>query len=137
MAEPKTPPLPTGSATKSWVKRLSLVVGVLLFMTLCILVASLMTLNTGWGRSQLTTMIDDLDGVDLAGIDGNLFGKMPLTGLALTDDKGVWLSVPQARINWSAWSLLQRQLTLENVQIPLITVLRAPDSGDADSNTAP
>lgn len=137
MAEPKTPPLPSGTAAKSWVKRLSILLGVFLFMALCILGASLMMLNTGWGRSQLTAMVDDLEGVNLTSIDGNLFGEMTLTGLALADEDGVWLSVPETRISWSPWSLLRRQLTLETVQIPLISVIRAPVARDADTDAAP
>jgi translocation and assembly module TamB len=137
MAEPKKPTLPAGTAAKSWLKRLGIVFAVFLFMALCILGALLMTLNTGWGRSQLTAMVDDIEGVDLAGIDGNLFGEMTLTGLALTDQDGVWLSIPETRISWSAWSLLQRQLTLKNVQIPLITVLRPPVASDPEPDAAP
>lgn len=137
MAEPQTAPDKHSGTAKSWAKRLGIALGVIVFMAVCMFAATLMTLNTGWGRSQLAAVVDDLEGVNLASIEGNLFGDITLTGLALTDEDGIWLSLPEAQISWSAWSLLQRRVTVRDIQIPLVTVLRAPKASATQPNAEP
>lgn len=130
-------PQPEPPKPMHWGKKLAIAFGVLVFIAACVVGAPLLTLNTAWGRGQLAQVIDDLDGVALEGISGNLFGQITLEGLALTDDEGPWLTVPQARVRWSPWPLLTRHVKIDDIQIPTIEIARPPNSAPQDPDAAP
>lgn len=110
---------------------------IILVVFAAIIAASvLFGMNTQWGRSQIAAMISKNDTIDVGAIKGNLFSTFTVNDVALSDPDGIWLQMPEARLTWSVWPLLQRKVVIEDIIVPTVDVIRAPNT-PADPDAEP
>ncbi|MEO0410228.1 MAG: translocation/assembly module TamB domain-containing protein [Pseudomonadota bacterium] len=102
-----------------------------------VLLPALAYLSSGSGKVWLTKTIDSIDGVSLNAISGQLLGDLTLTGLALEDEDGVWLSIQSIDVDWQPAALLRRQVAVDFVSISKIEVFRAPQYAPAETDAEP
>lgn len=66
----------------------------------------------------------------LGRIDGSLYGQAELIDVRLYDPKGLVLSVPRARLDWSPLAWLGNRLEITALDIPLATLAKLPEPRD-------
>ncbi len=105
---------------------LGLVVG------LAVLAALLVTgLNSDPGRRFVAERIAGLEfangmKIGVGRIEGSLYGAMTLRQLTLSDTRGVFLTVPQARVDWRPFAYLQDHVDVRSFLAPTATLARVP-----------
>lgn len=129
---------PRDESPRGWLKLLGWLVAIFAIMLVLGIGAALLAANTPWGRSQIAVAVSNLESVSVGKIDGNLFSAVTVSDIALSDAQGTWLTIPQANISWSVWPLLTRTVNIKDIQIPTVSVLRAPVSEpDPNDDSAP
>jgi len=66
----------------------------------------------------------------LGRIEGSLYGKAELVDFRLYDPKGLVLSVPRARLDWSPFAWLHNRLDIHALDIPVATLAKLPEPRD-------
>ena len=86
--------------------------------------------NTAPGRAMIERLTLRLTAgqVELVALSGRFPGDLQLATLRLHDRRGVWLRADRIRLQWSPWALLERRISVENLQIMRLDVERAPES---------
>lgn len=94
------------------------------------------------GRTAVASLISDLAStpetrITLTGLSVSWGLDLRARSLEVADRKGVWLTVDNARINWSPPALLRGRIEVEAIAVEDVSVLRqplpAPASGEADA----
>ncbi len=88
-------------------------------------------LNSDPGRRFVAERIAGLEfanglKVDVGRIDGSLYGKMTLRGLKLSDTRGVFLTIPEARLDWRPFAYLDQHIDIRSLHAPTATLARVP-----------
>ncbi len=107
-----------------WTGRATLGVGVLA-------VGALVGLDTQPGHRLIIRQIEGLrptSGLRIAvgRIDGSLYNRTVLRNVRLAAANGVFLTVPEARLEWEPIDLLANRLTIHSLAAPTATLLRPP-----------
>jgi translocation and assembly module TamB len=126
-AEPKPPRKPDH---RTWLIA-SWLGGIVLGLSALVLLAAV-AINTTPGRRLLVRLIDGVTqpnglNVHIGRIDGSIYGRMTLNDIALRDARGVFLTAPSLRLDWTPGELLHKHVLLNEVAAPCIRLLRAPN----------
>ncbi|MEJ7933438.1 translocation/assembly module TamB domain-containing protein [Sphingobium sp. AN558] len=111
----------------AWQRRLAAFLGALLL----IMVGALVWLDSGAGHRFLVSRIVALQppsGLRIAvdGIDGSIYRKAVLQGLALSDGKGRFFDAPRVELDWWPFAWLSNRLDIDRLVIPSATLHRLP-----------
>ena len=119
--------------------RIALVVTV---VPVTVVAATLIWFQTGPGKRHLASLIESQAAgpglsVEIGGIAGTVPTDMTVTGIAIGDDAGVWLTVDRAALSWSPWALLSGEVAVAQLAVATVTVQRLPEAGpDTEDDTA-
>ncbi len=110
-----------------WQRRLAAVLGALLL----ILVAALMWLDTGAGHRFLVSRIVALRPpsglrIEVQDIEGSIYRKAVLRGVALSDAKGRFFEAPRVELDWWPIAWLSNRLDIDRLVIPRATLHKLP-----------
>ncbi|SDI92361.1 translocation/assembly module TamB domain-containing protein [Aliiruegeria lutimaris] len=75
--------------------------------------------------------------VRISGFEGLLSGAARLGELTIADDKGVWLTLRNAELDWSRAALLRGNLSVETLSAGELIVERLPEAAPQDENALP
>ncbi len=90
-------------------------------------------LQTDSGRAflveQIETAVGTEDGLalDIAKLEGNVFGDFVIDQVTVTDSKGVWLTLQDAHISWSPFALLSGTARINEISAKKVSLYRQPD----------
>ncbi|MCC6829507.1 MAG: translocation/assembly module TamB domain-containing protein [Novosphingobium sp.] len=127
------PPVDTPPARRwrGWRLRLvktvvALVLGVVALAGLAVLV-----LDTGPGHRFVADMIGRYafaNGmrIDVARIDGSLYGRMVLRDVSVRDTKGEFLFTPEVRVDWRPLAFLNNHVDVRSAVSPRVSLRRVP-----------
>ena len=106
---------------------LTSILGAFVFV-LVVVVAALIMLNTGMGRSLLSREVAALSGgrVRVKGLSGHFPGVIAARQITVADSKGVYLTIDSARLRWSAASLLIGKFQIESLTAHRVDLARLP-----------
>jgi translocation and assembly module TamB len=84
--------------------------------------------NTLPGQRTLEALTTSLTGgtVRIQGLSGRFPDAPRLQSLMLADSEGVWLTVTDARLDWSPWRLLHGQVAIDTLAAQSVSVTRLP-----------
>lgn len=103
---------------------------------LVVVVAGLFAgLQTPPGKALIAAVASS-DSVKIEGIGGFIPVELQVAKIELRDKKGVWLSVSDARVNWSFRSLFTGRVRIEELAAKQIEVLRPPQPSDEKTKEA-
>lgn len=96
-----------------------------------LIAAGAVFLNSQPGHRLITR---ELQKISIAGglhvkvdrIDGSIYGRMTLRGVAVSDLQGVFLTSPAITVDWSPLALARRHILLDQLSSPQVTLLRKP-----------
>ncbi|MBA3835581.1 MAG: hypothetical protein H0X53_07020, partial [Sphingomonas sp.] len=88
-------------------------------------------LNSDPGRRFVAERIAGLEfanglKIGVGRIDGSLYGRMTLHRLTLSDSRGVFLTVPEARLDWRPFAYLDQHIDIRTLYAPTATLARVP-----------
>ena len=98
---------------------------------LFIAAAALVLLDTAPGHRFI---IDRIAGLETASglkirigrIDGSVFGKSQLRNVAVSDQRGVFLTSPNIKLDWAPGAWLYNKLSIDSMTAERVTLIRAP-----------
>ena len=122
-----------------WRRRLLIALGLPLLFVAIGLGALFAVLRSDWGQAQLAetlgeTLSDDEQMIAIEGLSGRLPAELQLTAVRVADRDGTWLTLQEARLQWSPWALLRGRLEIVSLTAEELQVERAP-LATADSST--
>src|SRR4051794_24957922 len=103
-----------------------------LFVALLFLVAGvLVLLDSAPGHRWL---IDRIAGIETASglririgrIDGSIFGKSQLRNVSIADSRGVFLTSPNIKLDWTPGAWLENKLYVDSLTAERVTLIRLP-----------
>ena len=102
----------------------------------------LLAVDTGPGRRFLVQQIDGFTTasglqVNIGSIDGSIYGRSTINDLQLSDPNGVFLTVPEARLDWAPFALVANQVDIVELVVPQATLARLPELLPSDDPDAP
>lgn len=74
--------------------------------------------------------------VTVGAVDGALSSVATIRDIRVSDRRGVWLSVDQARIDWSRLALFNRRLDVNTLEIGRMEIARRPEAEEAAAASA-
>jgi translocation and assembly module TamB len=115
-----------------------LVVGVLLLCLVLVVAGA----NTGMGRHWIEWAVSRFTNgkVAIAGLSGRFPDRLRIARIAAGDASGSWLTIDQARLDWSPLQLIGGELKIEILTAAHVAVARLPEvsasepSGTANTN---
>jgi len=116
----------------AWV--LASVVGLIGFLTVAVLVVG----NTDAGRATIERITARLTGgmVNLSGLGGSFPTQLTLKKLELTDKQGVWLTADGISLAWTPLALLERRISVDNLEVAHLDMERTPHSESAGGSAS-
>ncbi|MHB2169776.1 translocation/assembly module TamB domain-containing protein [Alsobacter sp. R-9] len=69
--------------------------------------------------------------VSIGAVEGALSSVATIRDVKISDRRGVWLSVDEARIDWSRLALFQRRLEVNTLEIGRLDIARRPEGEEA------
>ena len=102
----------------------------------------LLGINTDPGRRFVVNRITALEfqsgmKVGIGRIDGSIYGRSTIHDLTLSDTKGVFLTVPEARLDWRPFAYLSNHLDVRTLSAPTMTLARLPAFKASPPSDAP
>ncbi|MBA3577714.1 MAG: translocation/assembly module TamB domain-containing protein [Sphingomonas sp.] len=99
-------------------------------------------LDTDPGRRFVVNQIESLEfengmRIEIDRIDGSIYGEATLHGLTLSDPKGPFLQVPEARIDWQPFAYLRNHIDIRSLYAPEARLLRLPQFDVTGPSDAP
>jgi len=106
-----------------------------LLLLLILLGALMIGGNTPAGRKAIEMLTRRLTGgmVQIHGLGGDLPGALSVEHLALTDDRGVWLSADEVSVQWSPAALLEKRVSIQSLHAASVSMARLPHSSSTSS----
>ncbi len=127
-----------------WWRRLLIAFGVLLLMVVVGVGGLFAGLRSESGQAWLAstlseTLSDQEQTIAIEGLSGHLPAELALATVRVADREGTWLTLQQARLQWSPWALLRGRLEIVSLTANELQVERAPlaaeePSGDVSSD---
>ena len=113
------------------------VVGLLLVLVL-LAGAGLLWLDTAGGHRFIARQIAGLkfeNGMTLkvGRLDGSIYNKLTVHDLAVGDPKGVFLSAPEAEVDWRPFAYLSNHVDIHSLAAPLMRLHRTPEFKEVPS----
>ena len=108
-----------------------------LLLLLLVIGAVLIGGNTDAGRTAIEKLTLRLTGgmVQLNGLAGRFPAHLTLEHLALTDDRGVWLSAEHIDVAWSPSALLYERIAVRSLHADSVTMTRLPHSSSSSPSS--
>ncbi len=109
-------------------------VGLILLVTLLVF-----AIDTAPGRRFVVSQINGLElenglDIDIAEIDGSLYGEMTVRDLSLADPEGVFMTVPQATVDWHPFDFISSHLNVDALIVPQATLTRLPTLNETETD---
>ena len=139
------PPAPSARDARSWLKRqwdhldwstfswggVAVNIAGLIAAVAIIIALALTGLNTPIGRRILIQYATGLKlnsglKIEIASLDGSLYGDMTLHGLKLRDPSGVFLQSDIVHLNWHPFGALGQHIDILDLSSPKVEMLRQP-----------
>ncbi len=92
-------------------------------------------LQTGPGQRALASLVSSKD-LQIAGLSGFFPTDLRVAEVKLSDRDGTWLTVDDARLNWSFASLLKGRVRIDEVAARRVEVRRPPAPSDTKSTSS-
>src|SRR5690242_20617331 len=126
-----TPP-PPRRLRPDWKWRLLNELFVVFVALLFLIAAALVLLDTAPGHRFI---IDRVQGLETASglkirigrIDGSIFGKSQLRNVAVSDQRGVFLTSPNIQLDWAPGAWLYNRLSIDSLTADRVSLLRVPE----------
>ncbi len=114
------------------------VLGFLLFLA-AVIILGYFGLDTSIGKRFVATQIQKVEfqngvKIGVGRIEGSLYGKMTVKDLTLSDAKGVFLSAPNAAIDWRPLAYLQGHVDIRSFDAAVVNFTRLPVLKPTDPN---
>lgn len=114
-----------------WLRRLLNELFALFVAMLFILAGLIVLLDSAPGHRFI---IDQLSGLETASglririgrIDGSIFGRSQLRNVSIADSKGVFLSSPNVKLDWSPGAWLENKLHVDSLSAQSVSLTRLP-----------
>ena len=93
--------------------------------------AALLGLDTAPGKRFIASQLDGYETasgirIHVDRIDGSIYSRMTLVGLAVRDPRGPFLTAPRIDIDWRPFAYLHKKVDLRALAAPEIVMLRNP-----------
>ena len=116
---------------------LGLVAGIFLLVAV-----ALFGLNTDPGRKFVAGQIEALAfengmAIGIDRIDGSLYGQMTITGLTLSDPKGVFLRSPAVVMDWRPFAFINSHIDIRSLGIRTLVLERSPEFAETPPSQDP
>ena len=90
-----------------------------------------MLLDTAPGHRFIVDRIGGLETasglkIRIGRIDGSIFGRSQLRNVAVSDTRGVFLTSPNIKLDWSPGSWLNHKLNIDSLTAERVTLIRLP-----------
>lgn len=129
MAEPTVKSQPGRHWGRRIVMGLLAVLGLLIFLATGLLI----WIGSGAGREFVETRVENINvrdqRADIEGLNGSVLGTFSIDRLSLSDADGVWATADDINVNWSPRALLSRTLSVDEIAVADINILRRPNLG--------
>ena len=110
-----------------------------LFVALLFLIAGLLVLLDSAPGHRF--IVDQLSGLETASglririgrIDGSIFGKSQLRNVSVADSRGVFLTSPNIKLNWTPGAWLENKLHIDSLTTQQVTLIRLPKTKPSTS----
>ncbi|MFL6842442.1 MAG: translocation/assembly module TamB domain-containing protein [Sphingomicrobium sp.] len=124
-------PVPPRRLRRDWARRLVNELLALFIALLVLLAAGLVLLDTAPGHRFIVDRIGELETASglrfhIGRIDGSIFGKSQLRNVAVSDQRGVFLTSPEIELDWSPGAWLYNSLKIDSLTAERINLLRLP-----------
>ena len=105
---------------------------ILIAAPILLVIAALIVLNTPLGERFLASQISKRtfpNGlvIRVGRIEGNIYGDAVLHDVTLSDPQGVFLTIPQAEIDWNPRAWLDNRLDIDSLSARRATLARLPE----------
>jgi len=104
-----------------------------------VVLALLLLFYTPPGLKLAGDMVARLSGgsVRITGLSGLFPNHLRVTRVEVADDQGVWLSIDQAALDWSALAMFSNHIVIDKVTASRVAVLRRPIPSRKNSGESP
>ncbi|MEA3081535.1 MAG: translocation and assembly module TamB, partial [Sphingomonadales bacterium] len=124
--------LPRRRLRRDWARRLLNELLALFVLLLFLFAGLLVLLDSAPGHRFI---IDQLSGMETATglkirigrIDGSIFGKSQLRNVSVADSRGVFLTSPNIKLDWSPGAWLDKKLYVDSLTAERVTLSRLPN----------
>ena len=98
---------------------------------LFLLAGALVLLDTAPGHRFIIDRIQRLETasglrIRIGRIDGSIFGKSQLRNVAVSDQRGVFLTSPNIKLDWTPGAWLYNKLSIDSLTAERVTLIRTP-----------
>jgi translocation and assembly module TamB len=98
---------------------------------LFVLAAGLVLLDSAPGHRFIIDRLSRLETasglrIRIGRIDGSIFGKSQLRNVAVSDQRGVFLTSPNIKLDWAPGAWLANKLSIDSVTADRVTLIRLP-----------
>ncbi|HEX6741651.1 MAG TPA: translocation/assembly module TamB domain-containing protein [Sphingomicrobium sp.] len=116
---------------RDWVRRLVDELLALLIALLVLVAGGLVLLDTAPGHRFIVDRIGQIETASglrfhIGRIDGSIFGKSQLRNVAVSDQRGVFLTSPQITLDWSPGAYLYNSLKIDSLTAQRVELVRLP-----------
>ncbi|MDT0508791.1 translocation/assembly module TamB domain-containing protein [Novosphingobium sp. MMS21-SN21R] len=145
MAEPETvppPAAPVRSHRSRFVRGASRRLAILFVAGAALILAALLVLDSSLGHRLVADRIAAVTPgsglrIEIGRIDGSIYGTSTLRDIRVSDPEGVFLTVPEAELNWRPLSWLKTGLDIRLLALHRGTLRRAPRLRPSEDKNAP
>ena len=115
----------------NWARRLLNELFALFIALLFLLAALLVLLDSAPGHRFIVDQIGKLQTasglrIRIGRIDGSIFGKSQLRNVSVADGRGVFLTLPNIKLDWAPGAWLYNRLSIDSVTADRVTLIRLP-----------
>ena len=124
-------PAPQRRLRSDWPRRLANELLALFVALLLLLAIGLVLLDTAPGHRWIVDRIAKIETasglrIQIGRIDGSIFGKSQLRSVTVSDSRGVFLTSPNIKLDWSPGAWLYNTLHIDSVTADRLTLIRVP-----------
>lgn len=118
-------------ARKDWFRRLLNELFALFVALLFLLAGLIVLLDSSPGHRFIVDQLSRLStqsglSIRIGRIDGSIFGKSQLRNVAIADSKGVFLTSPNIKLEWTPGAWLENKLHIDSLTAERTTLIRLP-----------
>ncbi|MFM6831871.1 MAG: translocation/assembly module TamB, partial [Novosphingobium sp.] len=145
MAEPETAPPPVAlvrSRRSRFVRGAARRLAILFVAGAALILAALLVLDSSLGHRLVVDRIAAVTPgsglrIEIGRIDGSIYGTSTLRDIRVSDPEGVFLTVPEAELNWRPLAWLKTGLDIRLLALHRGTLRRAPRLRPSEDKNAP
>jgi translocation and assembly module TamB len=130
---------PTLASRRNWLK-IGIITALSFFLFVGLLLAGLyFGLNTGPGKRYIAAQIAKVEfqnglKIGIGKIKGSIYGQMTVEDLTLSDTRGVFITVPNAAIDWRPLAYLKNHIDVRSFKAAKLNFSRQPILKPTNSN---